>query len=424
MDERFARLLEPHRKAVERYVYYKTPTREDGEDVLQDVYLLAARSMGQLRDPERFKPWLLAIAANRLKAFYRARGRLPEAAMTETAGLHPAGRGGRGVALAVRDTLDELSEADRRLLGLAYLQGMPLQEIAAALGVPVGTVKSRLHAARERFRAAYPYPPAEREGGKKMSAERKLPETLPEIVIRRTGTAAAARWEELMGFFIVPKLGERAHWAIYDYPERRRSEAYALEVTGRAAIHGVEGVEIRETETLPDGAPGTSCTVIGQMADGRCRYLAETREVDGVKRTTTFLDDDFVEGWAIGADNCGLETEMPARGLIRAVAGGYACPDAPETADVVGEYEVKVGERTFATTLIVYVERGKDGAVLCEYYTDANGRCVLDRRFNHEHWREEYYGAPWTEKLPENEVITVNGEKFVHWYSCVSDYAL
>ena len=65
-----------------------------------------------------------------------------------------------------------------------------------------------------------------------------------------------------------------------------------------------------------------------------------------------------------------------------------------------------------------------DGTILCEYYVDANGRCVLDRRFNADDWKISYYKKNWREKLPENEVICVNGAPFVHWYSCISDYVL
>ena len=46
------------------------------------------------------------------------------------------------------------------------------------------------------------------------------------------------------------------------------------------------------------------------------------------------------------------------------------------------------------------------------------------RRFNRNDWMLENYGRPWTELLPENERLTINGETFVHWYDCITDYIL
>ena len=427
MADDFARLLAPCKNAVERYVFYKLPCRQDGEDVLQEVYLAAARNLGQLRDEGKFKPWILAIATNRVKAFYRAMGMAVQVPYADALIERP--REGRGVIRAVRDTLADVPEADRALLRMAYWEGRPLAEIAAALDVPLGTVKSRLHAARARFRALYPYPPAKSKGGISMSDntnKKPLPDILPEVSIRRLGAAKEAFLQELLGWFTVPRMGERVRWAIYDYPARSRSESYEMEAVCPCVIHGVEGVAIRWQETLTDGTPGLSGMDVGQLTDSHCRYLAVGREEEGVKRLSTFLDDDFTTlyRYAIGEDNCGLDVRLPSRGLIAATEAGYACPEAAELFDTVGRYEVRIGQRVFDTALIVYMERGPEGGVLSENYTDAQGRCVLNRRFNADDWRLANYGSPWQERLPENERILVNGETFVHWYDSVSDYAL
>ncbi len=46
------------------------------------------------------------------------------------------------------------------------------------------------------------------------------------------------------------------------------------------------------------------------------------------------------------------------------------------------------------------------------------------RRFNRNDWQPESYGKPWTELLPDSERLTINGETFVHWYDCITDYIL
>jgi len=63
-------------------------------------------------------------------------------------------------------------------------------------------------------------------------------------------------------------------------------------------------------------------------------------------------------------------------------------------------------------------------AVASEAYIDKNGRTVLWRRFNRNDWAMKRYGKAWTEMLPDNERILINGETYVHWYDCVSDYIM
>lgn len=57
-------------------------------------------------------------------------------------------------------------------------------------------------------------------------------------------------------------------------------------------------------------------------------------------------------------------------------------------------------------------------------YLDKNGRTVLFRRFNRNDWAVDCYKKAWSEMLPENEKLTVNGETYVHWYDCISTYIL
>ena len=138
---------------------------------------------------------------------------------------------------AVEETLDRLSDRDARMLRLFYLEQLPQKEIARQLSIPTGTVKSRLNAARDRFRAAYPYSP---KGERKM---KKLPLFLPPYAVRWKDEAPfPVVWEEMMGWGIVPRLGEKLTWGMYDLPGRKLDVGYDMAVTGRARVHGLEGV--------------------------------------------------------------------------------------------------------------------------------------------------------------------------------------
>lgn len=61
---------------------------------------------------------------------------------------------------------------------------------------------------------------------------------------------------------------------------------------------------------------------------------------------------------------------------------------------------------------------------MSETYIDANGRTILWRRFNRDDWAFRHFGTLWTEALPDNERITINGQLYVHWYDCITDYII
>ena len=118
-------------------------------DVTQDAWLAVVRDLPRLEDPARFRPWIFRIvrnkSADRIRRSQRQRRLLHDYA--ENASGETAPESG-----TVRDVLGSLPEKDGSLLALHYIEGFGYEELAAILDVPLGTVKSRLHAARERLR--------------------------------------------------------------------------------------------------------------------------------------------------------------------------------------------------------------------------------------------------------------------------------
>ena len=242
MDE-FEALLEENRLGVERWVKFHM-SGPDAEDVLQETYLAAYRAFPRLKDRDAFLPWLLSIARNKLRDWYRRQARRPETPM-ETL---PDVAAEESPDTAVEETLSHLGDRDARMLRLFYLEQLPQKEIARQLSIPQGTVKSRLSAARDRFRAAYPHPP---KGERIM---KKLPLYLPPYSVDWTEEAPfPVIWEEMMGWGIVPRPGEKLIWGMYDLPSRKLDVGYDMAVTGRARVHGLEGVSFtaKVMEPLP-----------------------------------------------------------------------------------------------------------------------------------------------------------------------------
>ena len=415
-------LLAENRPAVERYVKFRIPSIHDAEDVLQEVYAAAAQRRPDTAD---FRAWLLGVARHKCADYFRARH--PEIPMDALAirAIEPPRPGLEHVS-AVRETMARLSPADRQALYLFYWLEMPQKEIASRLGIPEGTVKSRLHAARSRFRALYPQAPVKGD-----TIMKKLPKIMPDYTVTPSDLPPfPVRWEEIMGWFIVPKLGESLTWGMYDFPERVLTEWDEMTVTGRAQVHGIEGVEIASIAHDPmennatDGNRDVERTFVAQLTDTHCRLLSETHMQDGVKRLYTFLDGpDFLDNWGWGEDNRGNEISIRPKGDVTREGDRVTTRDKDFLLDVVGRYAVTIGGKRYDTVCVMDVSTYIGGAVT-EQYIDQSGRTVLWRRFNADTWRLDRYGSPWSERFPQNERITVNGVTHVHWYDCITSHIL
>ena len=225
-----------------------------------------------------------------------------------------------------------------------------------------------------------------------------------------------------MGWFIVPRLGEKLTWAMYDFPEKRRTECCYLQVVGKAEVHGIEGVEIVATEYDPmecnraDRQNPVERRLIAQLTDTHCRLLAESHTQGGIKRCYTFLDGDaFLNNWGFGEDNCGNEIHLLPKGDITRDGNNITAKDKPFLLDVVGRYTVTIGQKRYDTVCVVDIETYNEG-VASEQYIDQNGKTVLWRRYNRddESWGMQRNGKPWSELFPENERITINGVRLYH----------
>ena len=429
MDE-FEKMLAEVSKSVERFVRYRLPSQTDADDVLQEIYLLAYQRFAQLKNKESFKPWIISIARNKCNDYFRAKAAQMEISIEELSQQElSTGRLGISVVHTVRETLDRLGDKDKQILYLYFWKELPQTEIAKRLNIPVGTVKSRLHTAKQHFKNKYPYQTQKPKGEPTMQ---KLPEYIPDYTIERMDAEPfCVRWEELQGWLIVPRVGQKLTWGMYDFPERRRTEYTEMEVVGRAEVHGIEGVEVVAMQFDPADYYRTGALdrverrFVAQLTDTHSRYLAETHMEDGVRKCYTFLDGEaFLNNWGFGEENCGNEVNLRPKGLLNRDGNCITGTIPREVVDVVGRYRVTIAGKSYDTVCVMDIECYND-AVASEQYVDQNGRTILWRRFNRDDWAiDRFGGKPWSEKLPDNERLTINGETYVHWYDCISDYIL
>lgn len=175
----FRRLVERHTPGLLNYFHLQSRDQDLAEDCVQEVWTRVFRSRHEYRPEAGFSTWLYAVARNHWIDRYRARARRPaeitlsggddredpaQAAVAGEGGTSPD-RGGTRTPLE-RDEMAEqlatavakLPEEMREVFVLASVRELPYSEIAAMLGIPVGTVKSRMfHAMRKMRRSLEPW---------------------------------------------------------------------------------------------------------------------------------------------------------------------------------------------------------------------------------------------------------------------------
>src|SRR5215472_16389283 len=152
-EDAMAAFYREHGQVVLAQVLLVTGERVLAEEILQDTMLAVWRGAGSFRGESSVRSWVIAIARRQTRDRLRGR-RLRVVDDTFLADLPVPGPGPEAMALdraelaEVRGAIRELAPAHREVLGLAFGTGLSLPEVATVLEVPVGTVKSRLTAAR------------------------------------------------------------------------------------------------------------------------------------------------------------------------------------------------------------------------------------------------------------------------------------
>ena len=147
--EALGELLQAIQEPLYRYIFRLVGERNLAEDILQEVFIRIYRKLRWLREPELFRPWAYRIASREAFKFLKRERRWLEQVRDEaTLGAIEAHPPEENFAPELIEHLPALvarvSPASRAVLILHYLHEMPLAEVAAVLGIALGTVKSRL----------------------------------------------------------------------------------------------------------------------------------------------------------------------------------------------------------------------------------------------------------------------------------------
>lgn len=167
--EKFEAIFELHYRRVYRLIYRMVRHEGDAADLTQETFVRIYRALPRLREEGASSAWVSRIATNVCVDFVRRRrktsaaysldarpgevGALPETRLPDDCTVDPAKVvHDREWARAVRSAIDHLPTSYRTVILLHHIAGMRVDDVAETLGVPAGTVKSRLSRAREVLR--------------------------------------------------------------------------------------------------------------------------------------------------------------------------------------------------------------------------------------------------------------------------------
>lgn len=172
-DAAFELLVRRHIRELHQFVLRFTNDAPTADDVVQETLLQVHSSAGSFDQKRRLKPWLFTIAANKARDQLRRRSRRREVPIDAPMGTDESSRQrflelfeAAGAApdedllveekrRLVKHVVDEMPAKLSEVLILAYYHRFPYREIGEIIGVPLGTVKSRLHAAVAWFGEHY-----------------------------------------------------------------------------------------------------------------------------------------------------------------------------------------------------------------------------------------------------------------------------
>lgn len=157
-DERaLSILVERHAGRMHAHLVRMTGNGEDAEDLLQETWLRVARAARSFDPSRTVRPWLFGIASNLARDLHRRRAVRRRLATeirreVEPEPVRPF------ETLALRDRVGRLPDRLREVLWLRYYEDLSEEEMADALGIPRGTVKSRLHGAIRELKRGWEEP--------------------------------------------------------------------------------------------------------------------------------------------------------------------------------------------------------------------------------------------------------------------------
>ncbi len=151
--EAFEELIGRWQERLWRHARFLTGHDDAAWDVLQETWIALVQGLRKLHDASRFRAWAYRVVSFKCADWHRGQTRRRRTAeQAPEPPPQPSMAGAIDAATDLGQAMGRLSGEHRAILGLRYLEDFDLTEIAGILDIPVGTVKSRLHYAKQQLR--------------------------------------------------------------------------------------------------------------------------------------------------------------------------------------------------------------------------------------------------------------------------------
>lgn len=247
--EAFGRIVERYRAAVFGAALARVGDFHDAEDVAQQVFLEAYEQLGRLKDPKRLGAWLRSMATHRSIDLVRQRKAAAdlekvEAPLAQASWQRQENK--TDLREAVLCAIARLTPPQRETTALFYVNGYSVEEVARMQEVPVGTVKRRLHDAREKLKEemAQMVPDVLKTGAPKDDFDRRVFERLSLY-----GKPPHARpWAEILGELM--KIGMKGVGGFAQAMQSSHSRTRIFTVQTLASVYAAAGSSESRKERL------------------------------------------------------------------------------------------------------------------------------------------------------------------------------
>lgn len=145
--EAFARVIQLYERTLYGLARTYVGRNEDCADVVQDTVMKAFRAIRTLREPAYFKTWMIQILINECRQWQRKKKRSPTVELSPLQ-IEKIAVQAPYEAIELTEAVWKLEHELRSVVWLHYYEDLPIKQVALRVGVPEGTVKSRLHRAR------------------------------------------------------------------------------------------------------------------------------------------------------------------------------------------------------------------------------------------------------------------------------------
>ena len=425
--EAFGEIVRRFQDMAHGYAYSFLGDFHLAEDVAQEAFLDAYRQLPNLRNPEAFSSWFRRIVFKHCNRI--TRGKHMQTVSMDVTAATIAGKDTGPTQFAedyemreeVLEAIRTLSEHERMVTTLFYINGYSQKEIGEFLEVPVTTVKKRLYDSRKKLRGSM------MDMVNKTLKENALPEDFAQRLLRFPFPKREPKVKivdcpdeslevhciDAQSYFVPLVEDGKCDWTFYDWPGGHLTGIYECHVisTAKWGQGTLLRIWTRHTDIEKQDKQEWKDQHI-LVENDTYRWVKLERDKPGKARLSTYF-------WADGEPS----EPAPMKLKIGLRWGEPGSKWGEPAGEVIGVSRVTIARQSWKCLKVVGV--AQKSKVYVEWYVADTGRTVFFRRYNSLGWRERESERPGSfESLAGQLEVKFQGIPFRHWYDCIPDIAL